>query len=103
MPLTEQNKSEIIKLIKDKFPNHSHTLDKILHTDLLGVDTDGYHDNKYLNKENTTAFTPDANYEPATKKYVDDGISGGSASTKKDYTSGEGITAGNTIFIADGN
>lgn len=26
----------------------------------------------FLNKENTTSFTPDADYEPATKKYVDD-------------------------------
>lgn len=26
----------------------------------------------YLAKDNTTAFTPDADYEPATKKYVDD-------------------------------
>ena len=26
----------------------------------------------YLAKNNTTAFTPDADYEPATKKYVDD-------------------------------
>ena len=25
-----------------------------------------------LEKNNTTAFTPDADYEPATKKYVDD-------------------------------
>lgn len=33
------------------------------------------HDNVYLNKENTVAFTPDADYEPATKKYVDDNSS----------------------------
>jgi len=32
-----------------------------------------------LAKDNTTAFTPDADYEPATKKYVDDN-SGGSSS-----------------------
>ena len=30
------------------------------------------HDTRYLYKENTTAFTPDAAYEPATKKYVDE-------------------------------
>lgn len=33
------------------------------------------HDGIYLNKENTEAFTPDADYEPATKKYVDDNSS----------------------------
>jgi len=38
-------------------------------------------DARYLYRENTTAFTPDGNYEPATKKYVDDnvGISEGTA------------------------
>lgn len=30
---------------------------------------------KYLSKDNTTEFTPDADYEPATKKYVDDSVS----------------------------
>ena len=30
------------------------------------------HDTRYLYKENTIAFTPDADYEPSTKKYVDD-------------------------------
>ncbi|MBS4034409.1 MAG: LamG domain-containing protein [Ignavibacterium sp.] len=34
------------------------------------------HDDLYLNKENTDAFTPDADYEPATKKYVDDNAGG---------------------------
>ena len=29
-----------------------------------------------LTKTNTTAFTPDADYEPATKKYVDDAAGG---------------------------
>lgn len=31
-------------------------------------------DVRYLYKENTSAFTPDADYEPATKKYVDDNV-----------------------------
>lgn len=30
----------------------------------------------YLGKDNTTAFTPTGNYNPATKKYVDDTIAG---------------------------
>ena len=44
---------------------------------LLDDDHSQYHNNtrgdaRYLYKENTDAFTPDADYEPATKKYVDD-------------------------------
>lgn len=34
-----------------------------------------YADNNFLKKNNTTAYTPSANYHPATKKYVDDAIS----------------------------
>ena len=34
-----------------------------------------YADTNFLNKTNTTAFTPTADYQPATKKYVDDAIS----------------------------
>jgi len=29
-----------------------------------------------LELDNTTVFTPDADYEPATKKYVDDNVGG---------------------------
>ena len=54
------------------------------HGNLAGLADDDhslYHndargDSRYLNKENTTPFTPDADYEPATKKYIDDLISG---------------------------
>jgi hypothetical protein len=53
---------------------------RISHNDLLNRDDDGhsqYHndtrgDARYLYKENTDSFTPDGDYEPATKKYVDD-------------------------------
>ena len=61
-------------------------LDNIVddHGNLAGLADDDhsqYHndargDSRYLNKENTTPFTPDADYEPATKKYIDDLISG---------------------------
>jgi len=34
------------------------------------------HDDIYLNKSNTTAYTPTADYHPATKKYVDDKANG---------------------------
>ena len=33
--------------------------------------------NDVLTKDNTTEFTPDADYEPATKKYVDDKVASG--------------------------
>jgi len=32
------------------------------------------HDDMYLNKTNTSSYTPTANYHPATKKYVDDRV-----------------------------
>jgi len=35
------------------------------------------HDTEYLALDNITPFTPDADYEPATKKYVDDALVGG--------------------------
>ena len=37
---------------------------------------DHKHDAIYLNIANTTEYTPTANYHPATKKYVDDALSG---------------------------
>jgi len=43
------------------------------HGDLDGLD-DRDHDAAYLAKENTAPFTPDADYEPAPKKYVDDNV-----------------------------
>lgn len=54
-----------------------------------------------LELDNTTAFTPDADYEPATKKYVDDNAGGGffnkldatTAPTVND-DSGEGYSVG---------
>jgi hypothetical protein len=43
-----------------------------------------------LTLDNTTAFTPDANYEPATKKYVDDNVTGES-NTASNVGTGVGI------------
>ena len=39
---------------------------------LVGNVSSHYHDSMYLNKTNTSSFTPTSNYHPATKKYVDD-------------------------------
>ena len=57
------------------------------HGGLTGLGDDDhtdYHTNargdaRYLYRENAGAFTPDADYEPATKKYVDDNAGGASA------------------------
>ena len=55
-----------------------------------------------LEKNNTTAFTPDADYEPATKKYVDDNAGGGSSL----WSQGTGYlypaTAGDAVRVGDG-
>ena len=50
-------------------------------------------DTRYLYRENTSPFTPDADYEPATKKYVDDNAGGspGGADTNVQYNSGGGF------------
>lgn len=45
----------------------------------------------YLAKDNTTAFTPDGDYEPATKKYVDDNLGSG------------GLNIGLAVAIQNGN
>jgi len=63
------------------------------HGELAGLADDDhsqYHTNtrgdaRYLYRENVGAFTPDADYEPATKKYVDDNIGGGA------YTDAEAL------------
>ncbi len=41
---------------------------------------------EYLALNNTVAFTPDANYEPATKKYVDDNAFSGFSSRIRAYS-----------------
>ncbi len=44
---------------------------------IANIDVSGKADKtNVLELNNTTAFTPDADYEPSTKKYVDDGIAG---------------------------
>lgn len=50
--------------------SHTHT-----HIDISDYDTE------LSGKENTTSFTPTADYHPATKKYVDDAIVGGGGYT----------------------
>lgn len=51
----------------------------------------------YLALNNTTSFTPDADYEPATKKYVDDAITaGGGYTDEMAQDAVGGMFAGNT-------
>ena len=63
-----------------------------------------------LELNNSTAFTPDADYEPATKKYVDDNAGGASATelsfVNSDLATGIltvahnlGLTAGYTALV----
>ncbi len=55
--------------------------------DSLSLLTEAALKSNVLELDNTTAFTPDADYEPATKKYVDDsGASTVSAATSTNYT-----------------
>lgn len=44
----------------------------IIDIDLSGYYTKDQTDSNFLKKTNTTAYTPTANYHPATKKYVDE-------------------------------
>ena len=52
--------------------------------------------NEYLNKDNSTAFTPDGDYEPATKKYVDDTVAGAGGYTDEQAQDavGDNVTSG---------
>ena len=51
----------------------------------------------YLSKTNTTAFTPTADYHPATKKYVDDSITAGGGYTDEQAQDAAGaMFSGNT-------
>jgi len=54
---------------------------------LFGASSHTHHD-LYLYKENITPFTPDGDYEPATKKYVDDNAGSGGGGTTADYQAG---------------
>jgi hypothetical protein len=45
-----------------------------------------------LTLDNTAVFTPDADYEPATKKYVDDNVSGGLISDTAYGVGWDGVT-----------
>lgn len=50
-----------------------------------------------LELDNTDSFTPDADYEPATKKYVDDNVGGGAADTLESVS----LTTARDIVDAD--
>jgi hypothetical protein len=60
-------------------------------TGLADDDHSQYHndsrgDTRYLYKENTTPFTPDADHEPSTKKYTDDTVSTHATNTSNPHS-----------------
>ena len=55
----------------------------------------------YLSKTNTEAYTPTADYHPATKKYVDDNAGGGSSSNIIHYVPSTIGTQANPFIFAD--
>ena len=55
-----------------------------------------------LSKDNTTEYTPTGDYNPATKKYVDDAVSGVSAATPRQQMTAEYTTVTlqpNTLYV----
>ena len=50
--------------------------------------------NLVLMKDNATAFTPTADYQPATKKYVDDAAGGGGVQIVLSSSQPSGLEAG---------
>ena len=50
--------------------------------------------NLVLMKDNATAFTPTADYQPATKKYVDDSSGGGGVQIVLSSSQPSGLKAG---------
>ena len=50
--------------------------------------------NLVLMKDNVTAFTPTADYQPATKKYVDDAAGGGGVQIVLSSSQPSGLKAG---------
>lgn len=50
--------------------------------------------NLVLMKDNATAFTPTADYQPATKKYVDDSAGGGGTTIVLSSSQPSGLKAG---------
>jgi hypothetical protein len=70
-------------------------LDLVSGTNTGDQDLSGYAlKSNVLELDNTTPFTPDADYEPATKKYVDDNAGGGGASVSDEAygSSWNGVT-----------
>lgn len=55
-------------------------------TDITALEDGKADKSNVLELDNTTAFTPDADYEPATKKYVDDNAGGGIDTSLKTVT-----------------
>ena len=77
---------------------HEHMTNQIVsdHGGLTGLGDDDHslyaQKTNVLELDNTTEFTPDANYEPATKKYVDDNAGGATKEYSSFYLTTGGVT-----------
>lgn len=75
--LPETGEANVIYLVPKQDEDENNVFDEYLYVndewELIGT-TDVDLSN-YLAKDNTTSYTPTANYHPATKKYVDDAAS----------------------------
>lgn len=74
--LIDKPEPPVIPTKVSELENDSNFVDKQYVTDSINaIDITDPDLSNYLAKDNATEFTPDADYEPATKKYVDDSLS----------------------------
>lgn len=74
----------------------THILEKVNNLNLTNYATK----DNVLTKDNTTEFTPDADYEPATKKYVDDHAPLSKVITESEYTAlGEVVNTDGILYF----
>jgi len=75
-----------------------------LNTTAIGnLDTDKADKSNVLELDNATVFTPDADYEPATKKYVDDSVSASGVTSVNGETGVVTLTTGDITEDTDKN
>lgn len=71
----------------------------VINTNFDNLNADKAEKTNVLELDNTDIFTPDADYEPATKKYVDDNSSAEAVVINAKVNEAGGITAGQIVYI----